>query len=67
MAASLVVWRQPLAVVDLGLSVGRFVRLHPLAVAAAFALARLSLPKPLARLARWGWVGSQLAMALAKV
>ena len=38
MTASLTVWRQPMAWVDLGRSVGRFVRAHPLAVAAGYAL-----------------------------
>lgn len=66
MAASLVIWHQPLAVLDLGCSLGRFVRAHPLAVASGFALARLALPKPLRRVARWWWYGSQLASLLAK-
>lgn len=64
MAASLVIWRQPLAVLDLGCSLGRFVRAHPLAVASGFVLARLALPKPLRRVARWWWYGSQLASLL---
>ena len=66
MAASLVIWRQPLAVLDLVCSLGRFVRAHPLAVASGFVLARLALPKPLRRVARWWWYGSQLASLLAK-
>ena len=66
MAASLTVWRQPLAWVDLGCSVGRFVRAHPIAVAGGYALARLVLPRPLRRLARWWWYGRQLATVLAK-
>lgn len=66
MTASLVVWRQPLAWVDLGCSVGRFVRAHPIAVAGAYALAALVLPKPLRRVARWWWLARLLTTRLAK-
>ena len=67
MTASLTVWRQPLAWVDLGRSVGRFVRAHPIAVAAGYALARLVLPRPLRRVAGWWWLGRQLVTVMAKV
>ena len=67
MTASLTVWRQPLAWLDLGRSVGRLVRAHPIAVAAGYALARLVLPRPLRRVAGWWWLGRQLATVVAKV
>ena len=66
MTASLKVCRQPLAWVDLGRAVGRFVRAHPFAVAAGYALARLVLPRPLRRVAGWWWLGRQLATVVAK-
>ena len=67
MTASLTVWRQPLAWLDLGRSVGRLVRAHLIAVAAGYALARLVLPRPLRRVAGWWWIGRQLATVVAKV
>ena len=67
MAASLQVWRQPLAVLDVARSAAQFVRLHPIAVTLACAALRLILPRRLLGFSR-GWrTGRRLAAALGAI
>jgi hypothetical protein len=57
-------WRQPLAIIDLTLSVTRFTRRHPLAVSCVCAALRLGLFKPLARVARAWHMGRRPPLAV---
>ncbi len=66
MATALVLWRQPLALIDLATSSGRFMRRHPLAVALGCAAFRVVLHYPLARLGMAWWYGRRVISALAK-
>ena len=52
--------RQPLALVDLGWSVIRFVRQHPFAVVSACTALGAILPPPLARWWNWGHLAYRL-------
>lgn len=64
MASRLRDWQQPLAMVDLGCSVARFVRHHPLAMAGGYGVLRLVLRRPLSRIALWWRRGRLLRSAL---
>lgn len=64
LAQALTPWHGPLAVVDRGVSVFRYLRQHPALLAGAMVGVAVLRPKRVFSLVRSGWVAWRMAMAV---